>query len=335
MAHDQNFAHAASTPYQAAPWQGAASMPSAPALHSPQSRVRMELQIGLRYEIDQHGADFVFNIHAARTPQQSVSNERLVINQDIAYQVHTDPVTLNRLLRLHGEPGVLELSYSATVDITHHRADPTQLAEVPVRQLPPEVLGYIYPSRYCQSDRLLRLANKEFGALWQGYSRVQAIRDWVNRHVAFTSNTSNSNTAAVDTLIEQVGVCRDFAHLMIALCRAVNIPARFTTGTDYGADPSLGPPDFHAYVEVYLGDRWYIFDPSGTAIPMGLLRFSVGRDAADVAFATIFGGVRADPPVIRTTAIEDAGQGFVQPVHCTQALSTDQGTVAAGHLTIA
>ena len=305
----------------------AASRPSA-------DRVRMDLHIGLRYEIDQYGADFVFNIHAAKTPQQTVSNERLVINQDISYQIHTDPATLNRSLRLHGEPGVLELSYSATVDIAHHRADPLQLAEVPVRQLPPEVMGYIYPSRYCQSDRLLRLANKEFGALWQGHGRVQAIRDWVNRHVAFTSNTSNSNTSAVDTLIEQVGVCRDFAHLMIALCRAVNIPARFTTGTDYGADPSLGPPDFHAYVEVYLGDRWYIFDPSGTAIPMGLLRFSTGRDAADVAFATIFGGVRADPPVIRTTAIEDADNRFVQPVHCIEALSTDQGTVAGNHFTV-
>ena len=192
-------------------------------------------------------------------------------------------------------------------------------------------MGYIYPSRYCQSDRLLRLATNEFGALWQGHSRVQAICDWVQRHVAFTSNTSNSNTSAVDTLVEQVGVCRDFAHLMIALCRAINIPARFTTGTDYGADPALGPPDFHAYVEVYLGDRWYIFDPSGTAIPMGLLRFGVGRDAADVAFATIFGGVWAKPPVIRTTAIQDAARGFELPRHCTQALSTDHGAaVAAG-----
>ncbi len=78
---------------------------------------------------------------------------------------------------------------------------------------------------------------------------------------------------------------------MIALCRALSIPARFVTGTDYGSDPALGPPDFHAYVEVYLSDRWYLFDPSGTAIPMGLVRFGTGRDAADVAFATIFGSV--------------------------------------------
>ncbi len=293
------------------------------------TRVRMELEIGLNYEIDQYGADFVFNIHAAHTPSQAVSNERLVINQSIPQHIHTDPATGNRYLRLHGEPGTLQVSYSATVDITHHRTDPMQLAEVPIRRLPQEVMGYIYPSRYCQSDRLLRLALNEFGALWQGHSRVQAIRDWVQKHVAFTSNTSNSNTSAVDTLVEQVGVCRDFAHLMIALCRAINIPARFTTGTDYGADPGLGPPDFHAYVEAYLGDRWYLFDPSGTAIPMGLIRFGTGRDAADVAFATIFGGVRAQPPVIKTRAVEDAGRGFVLPHHCREALSTDHGAAFA------
>ncbi len=125
--------------------------------------------------------------------------------------------------------------------------------------------------------------------------------------------------------LERVGVCRDFAHLMIALCRAVNIPARFATGTDYGADPALGPPDFQAYVEVYLGDRWYIFDPSGTAIPMGFVRFGTGRDAADVAFATIFGGVRSRAPLIRALAAEDASQGIVPPHHCTEALSTDSG----------
>ena len=295
-------------------------------MHTLPQRVRMELQIDLSYDVvDPYGADFVFNIHAAQTPSQAVSAERLVINQDIPTQVHTDPVTHNRFMRLHAEPGPLQLTYTATVDITHHRSDPSQLAEVPVRYLPQDVLSYIYPSRYCQSDRLLRLANNEFGALWQGHSRVQAICDWVKRHVAFTSNTSNFNTAAVDTLIEQVGVCRDFAHLMIALCRAINIPARFTSGTDYGADPALGPPDFHAYVEVYLGDRWYIFDPSGTAIPMGLLRFGTGRDAADVAFATIFGGVRAQPPVISTRAVEDAARGFVLPQHVTEALSTDHG----------
>jgi transglutaminase-like putative cysteine protease len=285
--------------------------------------IRLELKVDLNYEIDQHGADFVFNIHAANTPRQTISNENLFLSQPIEPQIYTDPATGNRYMRLRGLPGTLQLSYSATVDLSHHFTESALLAEVPVRNLPPEVMGYIYPSRYCQSDRLLKLANNEFGSLWQGHSRVQAICDWVRTRIAFTSNTSNSNTSAVDTLIERVGVCRDFAHLMIALCRAVNIPARFVTGTDYGADPALGPPDFHAYVEVYLGDRWYIFDPSGTAIPMGLVRFGTGRDAADVAFATIFGGVRSMAPLIHTFAIEDVAQGFVLPHHRREVLSTD------------
>lgn len=287
--------------------------------------VRIDIQVDLNYLIDQHGADFVFNIHAAHTRRQVISAERLHLSQPVTPQLHTDPVTGNRYMRLRAEPGELKVSYAATVDLSHHRADPGQIAEVPVRLLPPEVMGYIYPSRYCQSDRLIKLAIREFGGLWQGHGRVQAIRDWVLRHVTFTSNSSNSNTSAVDTLIEQVGVCRDFAHLMIALCRALSIPARFATGTDYGADPALGPPDFQAYVEVYVGHRWYMFDPSGTAIPMGFVRFGTGRDAADVAFATIFGGVQSMAPLISARAVDDPSGGMVLPHHCYEALSTDSG----------
>jgi transglutaminase-like putative cysteine protease len=219
----------------------------------------------------------------------------------------------------------LKLNYSATVDITHHRTNPATLPEVPVQFLRPEVLSYLYPSRYCQSDRLSAMANAEFGRLWHGHSRVASIVDWVTQHITFMSSTSNSHTSAVDTLIERVGVCRDFAHVMIALCRALNIPARLATGTDYGADPALGPPDFHAYVEVYLGDRWYIFDPSGTGIPMGFIRLGTGRDAADVAFATIFGKVSAYSPLIHAEAIVDSSSDFVLPTPCSDALSTDDG----------
>jgi transglutaminase-like putative cysteine protease len=287
--------------------------------------IRIDLHVGLRYEIGEGGADFVFNVHAAQTACQTVSNESLVLSQPVDAQLHTDPVTGNRYLRLRAMPGELTLKYGAQVDIRHHVAEPAALDEVPVRDLPPEVMGYIYPSRYCQSDRLVKLAINEFGALPQGHGRVAAIRDWVKQRVTFSSNSSNSNTSAVDTLIEQVGVCRDFAHLMIALCRAVNIPARFATGTDYGADPALGPPDFHAYVEAYLGDRWYMFDPSGTAIPMGFMRFGTGRDAADVAFATMFGAVKSQAPEINTAAVDDAASGIVVPRHCREALSTDKG----------
>ena len=284
--------------------------------------IRMDLQLELNYDIyDSNGADFVFNIHAAHTACQTVRNEKLVLSQNIPTDVATDGATATRYMRLHAHPGPLKLNYRATVDVNHFRTLPDQLKEVPVRELPLEVMQYIYPSRYCQSDRLLKLASNEFGGLWQGYSRVLAIQHWVHKHVSFTSNTSNSSTSAIDTLIDQVGVCRDFTHLMIALCRAVNIPARVATGTDYGADPALGPPDFHAYVEVYLGDRWYIFDASGTGIPMGFVRFGTGRDAADVAFATIFGGVFAGAPVIQTRIVQD-GPGMELPHHVSDALST-------------
>ena len=286
--------------------------------------IRLDLRIELNYDIDAFGADFILNIHPALTSQQRVLNENLWLSQPLAPLLQTDRHTGNRLLRLRAGPGSLKLVYTALVEIDHHSVLPTQLPEVPVAQLPPEVLGYIYPSRYCQSDRLGRLANQAFGTMWQGHGRVLAVLQWVQRHVTFTSNTTNGNTSAVDTLIEQVGVCRDFAHLMIALLRALNIPARIATGTDYGADPALGPPDFHAYVEVYLGGRWYIFDPSGTGIPMGFVRIGTGRDAADVAFATIFGGVKTQAPVISAVPVA----GSPTPIHSAYALSTDAGVTA-------
>jgi transglutaminase-like putative cysteine protease len=284
--------------------------------------VRLKLSLELNYEILSQDADFIFNIHNAHTTHQRVFEEKLELSQPVKPEIYTDPATANRYMRLHAQPGALTVRYQSTLDINHHFADPAQIAEVPVMRLPAHVLSYIYPSRYCQSDRLNKLAIREFGHLWQGYSRVQAIQEWVQKRVTFMSNTSNGSTSAVDTLIEQVGVCRDFAHLMIALCRAVNIPARFVTGTDYGADPVLGPPDFHAYVEVYLGDRWYIFDPSGTSIPMGFVRFGVGRDAADVPFATIFGAVSSLAPKIDICPVANASQELVLPHHCLQAIST-------------
>lgn len=285
--------------------------------------IRMDLQLDLQYDIDAGGADFVFNIHAAHTPSQVVMSESLVLSQQILPQLHTDPITRNRYMRLRAFPGPLKVSYKALIDITHQFVTPGLLAEVPVSRLPFEVIGYLYPSRYCQSDQLIQLAMREFGSLPQGYQRVVAIQNWVRERVKFTSNTSNSATSALDTLAQGVGVCRDFAHVMIALCRAVNIPARFTTGTDYGADPILGPPDFHAYVEVFLGQGWYIFDPSGTAIPMGFVRLGTGRDAADVSVATMFGGVKSYSPIIRAQAIGDPSYSMEQPLPSLQAVSTD------------
>lgn len=292
--------------------------------------VRIELSIDLHYDVDGYGADFIFNFQAARTASQHLLQERLEISPSLPSRSHTDALTQARFLRLTAPPGHLHLGYRASLEVTHHLAEPGQLAEVPVARLPPEVLPYLYPSRYCPSDRLGVLAMGEFGSLPRGYGRVMAIQEWVQRQVRFQSNSSNSNTWALDTLTDRVGVCRDFAHLMIALCRALSIPARFATGIDYGADPALGPTDFHAYVEVFLDQRWYLFDPSGTAIPMGFIRIGTGRDAADVSFATIFGGVTSQAPIISIRALEDPAADWQLPYRRREALSTDAGSGLSG-----
>jgi transglutaminase-like putative cysteine protease len=280
--------------------------------------VRLHTRIGLAYDIGPAGADFVFNFQAARTPQQRVVFEQLSIRPYTPRQETVDPATHNRILRLQAPGGRLAVDYQCTVDVRQHTQDPATVPEVPIAQLPSEVVTYLYPSRYCPSDSMGALAQSQFGHLPQGYSRVAAVVAWVQQQVRFQSNTSHSGTNALDTLRDRVGVCRDFAHLMIALCRAINIPARFTTGIDFGADPALGPPDFHAYVEVYLGHRWYIFDPSGTAIPLGFIRIGTGRDAADVSFATIFGAFISAPPVIEN----NPALGFELPQHVKWGVST-------------
>lgn len=284
--------------------------------------IRLSFTIDLRYDITESPADFVFNIHAAQTPWQSVATELLTVSQPVPHAVYTDPATANRYMRLRANPGALAVVYSATVDIDPHRASPALLAETPIAHIPPQVLPYVYPSRYCQSDRLTRYANREFGHLRTGYWRVLAIHDWVRTRTVFKSGSSDHRTGAMDTLVEQVGVCRDFAHLMIAMCRALNIPARFVTGIDYGAPAEMGPPDFHAYVEVFLDTRWYVFDPTGISAPMGLVRIGTGRDAADVSFATMFGSMKSEAPRISIVAVDDPAAGFTLPRFSPEAVST-------------
>jgi transglutaminase-like putative cysteine protease len=286
--------------------------------------IRLSFDVELNYEVAESPADFIFNVHAARTSWQTVVLENFIVTPHAGHVVHTDDALGNRYCRLRAGPGPVSVRYQATVDVDHHRESPALLQETPIAGIPMEALAFIYPSRYCQSDRLYRLAAREFGHLRQGYFRVQAIRDWVRARTVFMPGSSHSGTSALDTLVEQVGVCRDFAHLMIALCRAVNIPARFVTSIDYGAAPELGLPDFHAYVEVFLRDRWYMFDPTGITAPMGLARIGTGRDAADVAFATLFGAVKSRAPAICVAALDDAANGYHLPTHSPQALSTSE-----------
>jgi transglutaminase-like putative cysteine protease len=284
--------------------------------------IRFDLSVELDYNV-LSPSDYVFIIQPTRTPYQRVTWERLVTEPAVPIQEELHGSPANRHLRAQVQPGPFKLRYEAIVDVVHHFALPSDLNEVPIAELPASVLAYIYPSRYCPSDQLLQVARDEFGAMAPGYERVEAIRNWVRSRTKFQIGTSTPQTSALDTFQCRAGVCRDFAHLMITMCRALNIPARLATGIDYGADPALGPPDFHCYVECFLGERWYLFDPTGISPRMGLIRIGTGRDASEVSFATIFGTVQWTMPKIAISAEGDAANGIVEPFRHDYAISTD------------
>ena len=290
----------------------------------PDRKVRLQFEIELHYDVA-GPSDFICNIHAAETLRQRVVTEAMAFSLPPldAPTVESDVATSSRYLRFQSPPGALEVRYAATVDLFHHLQDPSTIGETPISDLPPEALTYLYPSRYCPSDSLYAVAREQFGGMAPGYARIQAIRDWVHERTEFKVGTSHSSTTALDTYKQRHGVCRDFAHLTIAFCRALNVPARFVSALDYGADPALGPPDFHAYVECFLGGRWYVFDATGISPRTGLLRLGTGRDAADVAFATIFGPVRSTMPRVWIRAVDDPALGIVAPVETGLAVSTD------------
>jgi transglutaminase-like putative cysteine protease len=172
------------------------------------------------------------------------------------------------------------------------RVDPdaTGASVLPVEALPDETLVYLLGSRYCETDRLSQMAWNLFGATPPTGARVQAICDYVHRRIRFDYQLARATRTASEAHQEQVGVCRDYAHLAIALCRCMNIPARYVNGYlgDIGV-PLFLPMDFSAWIEVYLGDRWWVFDPRNNIPRIGRVVISRGRDAADVAMITSFG----------------------------------------------
>lgn len=258
------------------------------ALITPITPIRFDIRCALGYQVN-GPSDFIFNIEVSDTQQQRpITSHYTVTNAAnvVGYQSKDLP---NRFIRFSATSGVVNLDYQASVMVTHFLANPNDLHEHSIADLPKDVLPYLLPSRYCESDKLFHFANANFGQMPRGYKRIQAICDWVYQCVRFSPGASIATTSAVDTLASGAGVCRDFAHLTIALLRALNIPARFVAGYDYGADIALGPTDFHAYVEAYVGNRWFIFDATRICPRNGLVRIGTGFDAADVAFATIFG----------------------------------------------
>lgn len=189
-------------------------------------------------------------------------------------------------------PGVNHYRHDA-VFLMHKALDNEGLAAdfVPVRHLPPDVLRFILPSRYCDSDRLLDFAQQRFGHLPSGSAQAQAVCEWVHEHIAYRYGSGDPSLSASHILQRGYGVCRDFAHVMIALCRALDLPARYVAGhVPYlgQAEGDVGV-DFHAYCEVFLGGAWHTFDPRFNRRRAGRLHIAHGLDAVDAAFATIFG----------------------------------------------
>ncbi|SLN66916.1 transglutaminase-like domain-containing protein [Oceanibacterium hippocampi] len=163
--------------------------------------------------------------------------------------------------------------------------------QVPVEELPEEALVFLLPSRFCDSDRLLDLAWTLFGTAKPDWERVQAICDFVHRHIAFGYEHARATRTASEAYQEGRGVCRDYAHLGVAFCRALNIPARYCTGylSDVGTAPPYPPGDFAAWFEAYLDGHWHMFDPRNNMPRIGRILLARGRDAADVAITTTFG----------------------------------------------
>ena len=252
---------------------------------APSSRHAIDCTLG--YELD-GPCDFIFMIHAAEVPGQRVLDESLVITPTQAHRTHTDVRSGNRFLRLRADAGPLTLRYRARVELTPPPRD-LQAAEMPIDALPDDVLHNLMPTRYCESDLLASAAAKMFGTLAPGYTRVQAITDWIHDHIEYRLGSTTATTTSRDVFVQRAGVCRDFAHLGVTFCRALNIPARLVCGYTRFDDP---PPDFHAVFEAWLGGQWMLFDPTGLVPIDRLIRVATGRDAKDVAFATIFGPAR-------------------------------------------
>jgi transglutaminase-like putative cysteine protease len=249
----------------------------------------------------------ILNIHALRTPGQTVISEEFTIDPYIKVEELVSVKDDNRVFRFElAEATAAKVIYKATIDNYCEVKDYSNLTEIPISHMGQAILPYLYPSRYCQSDKLYRLANNLFGHIENPFEKVLALTGWINKNVQYLSGSTNAQTSAYDTVTQQQGVCRDFAHLGIALCRALTVPARYFTGYAY----QLNPADFHACFEAYLGDEWILFDATCLVPLNGLIKIASGRDAADTAIANIFGNVSFTSMLVSCELAEDSFTPF-------------------------
>ena len=231
----------------------------------------------------------MLHVHPSRE-RDLLEPDELKLDPDVPHTSYIDSFG-NRCSRFVAPPGPITLSCSTLIEDSGLE-DPVPLdaQEHPVAELPNETLIYLLNSRYCEVDRLSNIAVELFGNVAPGWGRVEAICRWVHAKVAFGYQHRPTKTA-LDVFTERVGVCRDFQHLAVTFCRALNIPARYVTGYlgDIGIPPTFTPMDFSAWFEVYLAHRWWTVDARHNHPRIGRVLMAVGRDASDVAITTSFG----------------------------------------------
>lgn len=244
----------------------------------------MKLAIDVTLEYTLSGpTDVLLQIEAAMIPEQTVEHARIDLPPTEHFARVAGHNAIGDRIWVRAD-GTLSVRYEALVAINRITANIADLPAVPPHLLPAETIEYILPSRYCPADEFQALVSADFENL-QGGARIAAMRDWIENHIAYVPGSSNAATTALETYVSRTGVCRDYAHLMIAMARASTIPARFASVYGLGVEPQ----DFHAVAEVFLDNTWHLIDPTGMSRADRMAKIGVGRDAADVSFLTSFG----------------------------------------------
>lgn len=244
--------------------------------------MRLKIDAQLNYHFPEP-ADVLLALEVAQMPDQLLVEDKLTVGTSTPLTPVDGHQGIGRRTWTRGE-GPFTARYEAVVDVVRKAGDLRKIRGVELTQLPGRAVHYLWPSRYCRPDKLRDFAVEQFGSL-SGGARIAAMADWTRSNLSYTPGSSDSETTAEDTWLARKGICRDYAHVLISLARAMDIPARMVSGYAW----KLDPPDFHAVVEVYLEGGWYLVDPTGLAPVEGLVRIAVGRDAADISFMTIFG----------------------------------------------
>lgn len=244
--------------------------------------MRLKIDARLNYRMVEP-VDVLLTIEVAQLPDQALVGDRLTIDGVGPLRAIDGEDRIGRRTWMRAEGDFLA-HYEATVDVDRRAIPIDALPITPRGQLPAEVIPYLWPSRYCESDRFEAFVGREFPGENHGAKIVEMAR-WIHDHVDYRLGSSDGSTTAVDVFVRRQGVCRDYAHLLASFARAVGVPARLVSAYAW----QLDPPDFHAVVEVWLAGDWYLVDATELAPLEGLVRIAVGRDATDIAFMTVFG----------------------------------------------